>query len=371
MLVNALTMALAERVNLLDMSLGRKGFVGYLKALGGSNMVKVTPNGGASGSQANGKGLKITCGSNTSHISDGDWIGEKTTISFCDVRVSPANSVKPNIGSVELAEALNRVLPFAANDDARPVLQAVLLKAGEGSLTLVSADGFRLAKVTLDFEGDWQALIHQDDLQGIAGALKRARRASLSYEAGNVSQPDTVILDTELIRYKWLSVSGTYPDYEKLIPAEANTVASFDTVEATKAVGSLKALTDVRDYAIDISLENGNLIMSNPDDKGQVVIPADINGNPIRVRLNGSYLAQAFKACGGLVDFKLTDGKSPTLFSVDGYQLVVMPMALAVSQPVEPAKPAEPEAEPAEPEAEPAEAEKPKASRKKDKVAVA
>ena len=176
----------------------------------------------------------------------------------------------------------------------------------------------------------------------------------------------TVILDTELIRYKWLSMSGNYPDYEKLIPAEANTTASFDTVEAGKAVGSLKAITGDKDYAIDISLESGNLIMSNPDDKGQVIIPADITGNPVKVRLGGSYLSQALKACGGLVDFKVTDSKSPTLFTVDGYQLVVMPMALASSQPV-----AEPEAEAvAEPEAEPV-AEKPKASQKKDKVAVA
>ena len=361
MLVNALTMALSERVNLLDMSLGRKGFVGYLKALGGSNTVKVTPNGGASGSQAKVKGLKVVCGSNTGHVLDGDWIGEKSPLSFCEVRVSPANSVKPNVGSVELAEALSRVLPFTANEDNRPVLQAVLFKAGEGKLTMVSANGFTLAKVSLDFEGEWQALIHQDDLQGIASALKRARRASLTFEAGDVNQPDTVILDTELIRYKWLSVGGNYPDYEKLIPKEASTVASFDTGEAIKAVGSLKALTGDKDYAIVINLDNGYMTLSNPDDKGQVAIPAEVSGKANRIMLSGGYLAQAFKACGGLVDFKLTDSHSPTLFSIDGYQLVVMPMALPKSQQTEPE--AEPEAE--------AVAEKPKASGKKEKVAVA
>ena len=34
-LVNALSRALADRVMLLDLTIGRKGFVGYLKALGG------------------------------------------------------------------------------------------------------------------------------------------------------------------------------------------------------------------------------------------------------------------------------------------------------------------------------------------------
>jgi len=41
-----------------------------------------------------------------------------------------------------------------------------------------------------------------------------------------------------------------------------------------------------------------------------------------------------------MVDFKLTDGKSPVLFQVDGYQLVTMPMLTNAEKPK-----AEPEAE--------------------------
>jgi len=41
-LVNALERALSDRVTLLnDVTLGRKGFLTYLKALGGSNIVKI------------------------------------------------------------------------------------------------------------------------------------------------------------------------------------------------------------------------------------------------------------------------------------------------------------------------------------------
>jgi len=116
MLVNALSRALADRVMLMDFTIGRKGFVGYLKALGGSNIVKVTPsNGSASPSgegQATGKRLKVTCGANISYLADSEWIGDKTPLTPCDVRASPNNAVKPNIGSLELAEALNRVLPL-------------------------------------------------------------------------------------------------------------------------------------------------------------------------------------------------------------------------------------------------------------------
>ena len=329
MLVSALSRALADRVMLMDLTIGRKGFVGYLKALGGSNVVKVIPsNGSASGSQANGhKRLKVTCGANISYLADSEWIGEKTPLTLCDVRVSPNNAVKPNIGSLELAEALNKVLPFTAKDDDRPVLACVLFVAKDGKLTLVSADGFRLAVVALDYDGEGQALVNRDELRGIANALRRAKRARISFEpSGESLDGITLILDTELIRYKWVSTNDNFPDWQKLIPTEFSTFAHFDAVEAIKATLSLKALSsNPKAYPIDLTIGDGKLVMANPDDKGQADIPADTDGQGF-VRIDGQYLTNALKACGGMVDFKLTNSYSPTLFTTDGYQLVVMPM---------------------------------------------
>jgi len=301
-LVNALSRALSERVTLLDFTIGRRGLLGYLKALAGSNIIKIVPAvGSASEVRTSDKRLKVTCGSHTSYLEDLAWVGEKTPLTLCEVRISPNRTVKPNMGGLELSEALNRVLLFTAKEDNRPVLQCVLFKAGEGKLTMVSADGFRLAVVTLDYDGEGEALILRDDLRGIANALRKAHRVALSFEN----------------------------------------------------------------------------------------MPADIEGGEVRVRIDGAYLTEALRACGGMVDFKITDGKSPVLFAVDGYQLVVMPMLTSESQKPEPqAEHTEPTAEPAEttepePEAEAekteavaeaeavVKAEKPKRSRKKEPVAVA
>ncbi len=130
----------------------------------------------------------------------------------------------------------------------------------------------------------------------------------------------SLILDTELIRYKWTSRDGNFPDWQKLIPTE------FDTVEAIKATNALKALSEKpKDYPIDLTIGNGKIVMANPDDKGQAELVADTDGG-VKVRIDGQYLAQALKACGGMVDFKLTNGYSPMLFTSNGYRLVVMPM---------------------------------------------
>jgi len=197
----------------------------------------------------------------------------------------------------------------------------------------------------------------------------------------------SLIIDTEAIRYKWRGADGQFPDYEKLIPTEANTIAHLDTVEAGKAIASLKALADSKSYPIDLTLDNGLITMTSPDDTGQVTIPADIEGIG-KVRIEGAYLMAALRACGGMVDFAMTDSKSPVLFTTDGYQLVVMPMLTTESKPkVEAeAKPADTKATEPEPgaEAEKASAvaeaeavvktEKPKPKRKskvKEPVAVA
>jgi len=369
MLVSALSRALADRVMLMDFTLGRKGLLGYLKALGGSNIVKVTPAASASGSQANGhKRLKVTCGANTSYLEDLAWINTEgkriTPLSLCEVRVSPNNTVKPNVGANELAEALNRVLPFTARGDDRPVLSCVLFVAKEGKLTLVSADGFRLAVVSLDYDdGEGQALINRDELRGITNALRRAKRARISFEGEDVTKPSSLILDTELIRYKWVSYGGNFPEWQKLIPTEFNTSAHFDTVEAIKAVNSLKALSDnPKAYPIDLTIGDGKIVMANPDDTGQAELLADTDGQGF-ARIDGKYLAEALKACGGMVDFSLASASSPMLFSLDGYRLVVMPMLTEKAQAEAKAK-AEQAKSTTEPEAESQPADKPKGKRR-------
>ena len=342
---------------LLDCTIGRKGFLTYLKSLGGSNIVKIVPsNGDASGSRVADKRLKVVCGANTSYLENMAWVGEKTPLTLCDIRVSPSNSVSPNLGALELSDALTRVLPFTANEDTRPILQCVLFKVQDGKLSLVSADGYRLAVMKLDFDGDeGQVLVNRDELRGVTSALRRARRVRLGFEkSGDGLEGMSLLLDTELIRYDWRGCAGNFPDYEKLIPADFASRASFDTNEALKAVSSLKVIADSRTYAIDLIIGDGKVIMANTDDKGETEITADTTGEPVKVRLDGGYLADALRACGGMVELKLSDSKSPMLFTAPDYELVVMPMLTPESQkPKDEAKAEEP-AEAVETPAEPA-----------------
>jgi hypothetical protein len=125
---------------------------------------------------------------------------------------------------------------------------------------------------------------------------------------------------------------------------------SLDTNEALRAVGSLKALSNDKGHAVDAIAGDGKAVLTSPDEKGQTEIPADTQGE-LRIRVSGKYLAEALKACGGIVELKVVDGASPMLFSSNGYKLVVMPMVTGDSRKAEAEKPAAETTEP-QPEAE-------------------
>jgi hypothetical protein len=328
-----------------ETNIGRKGFLSYLKALAGSNMVKVIPaNGSASGLQANGKGLKVVCGNHQSYISDGAWLKDKTPFSFCQVRVSPSYAVMPNLGGNELAEALSRVLPFTNTDDARPILQCVKVVQKDGKLTLIAADGFTLGEISLDFEaGEAEALINRDDVKGLIPALRKAKRVKVSFE----QKPDSdnggllaksLVVDTELVKYSLPSQEGSYPDYDKVFPSDFTATASFDTKEAVKACQSLLAIwfddnTKGLFRPLTLTVADNKVTIEAKEDRGSMVVSAETSGEA-KIAVAGNYLIKALRACGGIAEMKLASSQSPIVLSVDGYRCLVMPMRLPESKAV-------------------------------------
>jgi DNA polymerase-3 subunit beta len=328
-----------------ETTIGRKGFLSYLKALAGGNVVKIIPaNGSASGLQANGKGLKVVCGNHQSYIPDGAWLKDKTPFSFCQVRVSPSYAVMPNLGGDELAEALSRVLPFTDADDARPVLQCVKVVQKDGKLTLIAADGFTLGEISLDFEaGEAEALINRDDVKAIIPALRKAKRVKVSFE----QKPDSdngglltksLVVDTELIKYSLPSQEGSYPDYDKVFPIDFIASASFDTKEAVKACQSLLAIwfddnTKGLYRPLTLTVADNKVTIEAKEDRGSMVVSAETSGEA-KIAVAGNYLMKALRACGGIAEMKLASPQSPITLTVDGYRCLVMPMRLPESKAV-------------------------------------
>ena len=336
-LVSALSRAQAPKVEVSNFILGRKGLLNYLRLLGGSNIVKIIPsNGGAGESQTAAKRLKIVCGANVSYLEATTWLTEKMSAGeTCQVRVQPHNSVIPNLGGAELAEALARVIPFAASKkDDRPVLHCVLFRQKDGKLTLATSDGFRVAELSLDFEdGEGEVLIASSELKGLIPALRKAKRARLGFEQkGERLDSKSLVIQTEAITYRLSSVNGTFPDYSKVIPTEFSVSARFDTREALRATASLSALFLDRQAPIVLSIAEGKLRLTAKDDKGEAEVEAEAEGET-EVAVNGAYLVQALRALGGIVELNVSTPQTPLVFTANGYRQAVMPVVIPKSKP--------------------------------------
>jgi DNA polymerase-3 subunit beta len=93
----------------------------------------------------------------------------------------------------------------------------------------------------------------------------------------------------------------------------------------------LRTLFLDRDTAIIIAIRDGMMTLSVKDDKGEAQIEAEAQGEAMTA-VNGAYLRQALKALAGMAELKVKDPVSPMLFSIDGYRIVVMPVAIGLGK---------------------------------------
>ncbi|MGD0856169.1 MAG: DNA polymerase III subunit beta [Dehalococcoidia bacterium] len=282
---------------------------------------KVTPsNGSASESQTARKGIRLVCGANTSYIPDEAWLTEKNRFDgHCRIRVSRHNIVIPNLGGLELAEALVRVIPFAEKGNGRPILRCIKFMQRDGKLSLITCDGFRLAIMALDFEdSDNDVLVDASELRSIVLALKKAQRVRLSFKENGEKDDRYLIIDTEAISYRFKAQVGDYPDYEGIMPSE---------------FVSLSALWLDRECPIKLSLSEGKVTLQAKEDRGEAVIQADTTGQA-EIAVNASFLLQGLRAMGGMTELSIKDAVSSMLFSADDFQLLITPMVWTEHKPV-------------------------------------
>ena len=334
-LVDALSRSQAERIKVIDkFTVGRRGFLTYLKALDGGIVKMVPSNGVASDKQHDGS-LKVVCGRNVSHLPGGAWIGENTAHSLGQLQVSPSVAVNPNLGTIELATALTKIIPFTSTEESKPILNTVLFRRGDGVLNIVSADGYRLAIYTLPLQGDKaEVMVQATDLKALIPALRKAKRVRLDFEASTQKLAKCLVLETELVSYRLSGDTGSSPDYENLIPKEDSfkAHARFDTRQAGKAVQGLASLwfaDSLKNGArpVVIAIADGKLTLESKEEQGKTELEAETEGEA-KTAVQLGYLAQALKACGGMVELQVGSPKGPMIFSVNGYRIIQMPLEI-------------------------------------------
>ncbi|MEU5691102.1 DNA polymerase III subunit beta [Actinosynnema sp. NPDC020468] len=197
-------------------------------------------------------------------------------------------------------EAVAQVAVAAGKDDTLPMLTGVRLEIGNGNLTLVATDRFRLAMREFawapnDELGDVAVLVPAKTLNdsaktlGASGAkieLSLAANDGLLGLSGTGRRTTTRLLDAD------------FPKYRQLLPTEHSAAA---IIEVDALVQAIKRVSLVAERGTQVRLEfvDGGLKLSaGGDDEGSAEeeLPVDYDGEPVTIAFNPTYLHEGLQA---------------------------------------------------------------------------
>ncbi|MBW4719478.1 DNA polymerase III subunit beta [Saccharothrix obliqua] len=197
-------------------------------------------------------------------------------------------------------EAVSQVAVAAGKDDTLPMLTGVRLEIGEGRLTLVATDRFRLAMREFPWEpddslGEVAVLVPAKTLNdsaktlGASGAkveLSLAANDGLLGLSGTGRRTTTRLLDAD------------FPKYRQLLPTEHSAAA---VIEVDSLVQAIKRVSLVAERGTQVRLEflDASLRLSaGGDDEGSAEeeLPVDYTGEPVTIAFNPTYLLEGLQA---------------------------------------------------------------------------
>lgn len=218
--------------------------------------------------------------------------------------------------------ALIAPVKFAISSEAtRYYLCGVHLhNTAEGGIRAVATDGHRLAHNTASGMPQIPAVIIPAKTVG----LVPAGEVSMSLSANKVrfATADTVIVSK--------LIDGTFPDYQRVIPANNTNVVTVDRKDLANAVARASAVASERGRAAKFTMAGDNIAIdiAAQDGTAHEDVPAQYSGEPIEIGFNTAYMSGILGAVpGDELSISLADGQTPAIFRGTGEVLgLVMPV---------------------------------------------
>jgi len=187
-----------------------------------------------------------------------------------------------------------------------------------GSIVMraVATDGHRLARVEIPAPNG------SEGMPGVIVPRKAVAEIVKLVEDGSESvtielSPAKVRLTFDGVVLTSKLIDGTFPDYQRVIPAGNDKVLVVERGEFSKAVDRVSTISSERGRAVKLALGDGRLTLTvNNPDSGSATeeLEVDYDAAPIDIGFNARYLLDiASQLDGDTALFKLADPGSPTI----------------------------------------------------------
>ncbi len=220
----------------------------------------------------------------------------------------------------ELKGLIDRTRFAISSEETRYYLNGIYLHAassgGVAVLRAVATDGHRLARVEVPLP---------EGATGMPGVIvPRKTVVELRKLLDETTMEVTVALSETKIRFAFDDavmtsklIDGTFPDYERVIPADNDKVLEVDCRAFSQAVDRVSAISTEKSRAIKLSVEKGGLTLSaSSPENGSAVeeLEAAYDAGPIEIGFNSRYLMDILAQIeGDAARFAMADAASPTV----------------------------------------------------------
>jgi len=240
------------------------------------------------------------------------------------------------LASAELKLLIDRTRFAISTEETRYYLNGIFVHAvttlAEPMLRAAATDGHRLARSQLPLP---------EGAAGMPGViLPRKMVGELRKLIDETDLPIQIALSDTRVRFAFGDVvlsskliDGTFPDYERVIPAGNDKIMNVDCAEFAKAVDRVATISTEKSKAVKLTMDKDKLTLSaiSPD-AGSAMDELEVayDAGPLEIGFNSRYLLDIMQQIdGGQARFRMADSASPTVV-LDGEDesaiYVLMPM---------------------------------------------
>ncbi|MBC8453837.1 DNA polymerase III subunit beta, partial [PVC group bacterium] len=226
-------------------------------------------------------------------------------------------------------EMLKKTAYAASTDEARFVLNGVLLSFKDEKLTMVATDGRRLAlvenEVEIPPESEKDLILPSKAVNELVHVLKDEGELRVYPKENQIMfEFNDVMMASKLI-------DGTYPNFRQVIPAECEERVIIEREVLLTALKRASLITVDNASASKLTFDDNQLVVStNTPDVGEAreSIPIKYSGKKITVAFNPEYMMDPLKNLSNdEIAIELTDDLSPGVIKCDiPFLYVLMPM---------------------------------------------
>lgn len=254
---------------------------------------------------------------------------------------APDLSSGVELNVADFKQMIQQVSFAASTDEARPVLQGVLLEINGNKLSLAATDGFRIsmrsAEISSTVAHPVKVIIPARSLSELARIAVNGSETVTMVMPQDRGQAVFHLKDAELVTQL---IEGTFPDYRAIVPPSFKTRTVISTAEFLKACRQAEIIAREGNYVIRLNMQPqeggpGALEFSTQSEEmgsGEVVVDANIEGPELVIAFNVRYLSEVLEVVGTPNTILETNqNNTPGMISPvgdDNFRHVIMPMHL-------------------------------------------